>query len=308
MSAWPRRWYRIAAIGLVTAAILGVGLAVITSRGGTEPEARLPPTAVPRRAEVKFRLAVIGDYGTGGSSERAIAAQVRHWAATAHPDALVTTGDNVYPHGESDRFDQAWRRPYGWIIRGHLRLVASLGNHDEETSEGQPVMGLLGMPARWYVTRIGNADLFVLDANEPNNPQQLAWLRAALKGSTTRWRIAVFHQPAFSCSRHGTTAAIVRAWVPLFEAGGIDLVLSGHDHNYQRFTPRRGVVYIVAGGSGAGLYKITRCRHGEPRLAAGNDHVHSFVAIEGSTFQLRAEAIAADGRTLDSAVVATGPG
>jgi hypothetical protein len=221
---------------------------------------------------------------------------------------LVTTGDNVYPNGGSDKFDQAWGRPYGWVIRGHLPVVASLGNHDEETSDGRPVMGLLGMPARWYVTRIGNADLFVLDANRPDNALQLAWLRAALKGSTARWQIAVFHQPAFSCSVHGTTAAIVRAWVPLFDAGGIDLVLSGHDHNYQRFAPRRGVVYIVAGGSGAGLYKITRCRHGEPGLATGNDQVHSFVTIEGTTSLLRAQAIAADGRTLDSAVVAASPG
>lgn len=304
-SALRRRAVVLSAVALATVA--GLVLAARFTTSVTEPEEALradEPVAVPPLdAPVVFRAAVVGDFGTGGTAERAVAAQVRRWAQSRRADALVTTGDNVYPAGEPDEFARAWRRPYGWVAAAGLRVVASLGNHDVGRAGGRPVMGLLGMPARWYATRVGNADLFVLDGNDPTNPKQLAWLRSALAGSQARWQIAVFHQPAYSCSRHDSTPTIVRNWVPVFEAYGVDLVLNGHDHNYQRFASRNGVTYVVAGGGGKGLYEIDECGGGEPAMAAGNDEDHSFVTVEASDGHLRLTAIGATGEILDAAIV-----
>jgi hypothetical protein len=65
----------------------------------------------------------------------------------------------------------------------------------------------------------------------------------------------------------------VRRWVPLFERHGVQLTLSGHDHNYQRFVPRRGVTYVVHGGGVGSYYPVKRCPRGYPRrVRARREH------------------------------------
>lgn len=297
---------------LTLACVIAIGFSVPLADG---PEADTPPvspgaaTGLPEAAE-EFRFAVIGDFGTGDAAEQAVAEQVRRWARTERAQALVTTGDNIYPDGERSSFEQAWYRPYGWVQSQDLPIIASLGNHDDNGSEGdRPVRDLLNMPARWYAASLPGVDLFVLDASAkaPPEQRQTRWLRSALAASTASWQIVVFHEPAFNCGRHGSTQTVIDAWVPIFERGGADLVLNGHDHNYQRFAPRNGVNYVVAGGSGAGLYSIRACGRDAPRLLAGNDDVNSFVAVEGSAEKLELQAIAADGRILDAVTLEPGP-
>lgn len=86
--------------------------------------------------------------------------------------------------------------------------------------------------------------------------------------------------------------------MPLFERYGVDLVLNGHEHAYQRFA-QRGVSYIVRGG-GADLYEIEGCAPGAPRLRASDDDTHHFVTIEGNGERLMVTAIASNGSVLDS--------
>ncbi len=214
-------------------------------------------------------------------------------------DALVTTGDNVYPEGDPSYFDAAWRDPYGWVEQADLRIVASLGNHDIEEDGGQSVMQLLNMPGPWYSRTIGDAELFVIDANRPSDPGQLRWLQKSLGRSDAGWKIVVFHQPAFSCAYHDSTPEVVEALVPVFEQEDVDLVLNGHDHAYQRFGPSHGVTYVVTGGGGAPLYALDTCPEGTPARVAGNDTQHHFVTIEGSETTLRLTAVAVDGSILD---------
>lgn len=241
---------------------------------------------------------VIGDYGVGSPAERSVAAQVRRWVAAHDATAIVTTGDNVYPDGHPRRFEAAWREPYGWVRDAGLTVHATLGNHDH-TDGGRPVMALLDMPARWYRARIGDVDLFALDANHPGDAAQRGWLVSELAKPTPRWKVVAFHQPAYSCSAHDGSAAVVAAWVDVFERYGVDLVLTGHDHNYQRFDPRGGVTHVVAGGGGAPLYDIDACTHGEPPMAVGVDDVHSFVAVRATGTVLRITAVSVTGAVLD---------
>ena len=260
-------------------------------RAGNEP----PPSPIDRPT---FRMAVIGDFGTGEPTQYAIARAIR--ARRASLDALLTTGDNVYPTGHPDDFDEKWERPYGWVESAGIEMVASLGNHDIRTEGGEPVMRLLGMPGPWYNKSVGDADVYVLDANQPDLEAQLEWLRSSLAEGRKAWSIAVFHQPPYTCGRYTGNDLIRELWVPLFEQAGVDLVVSGHDHNYQRFATSDGVTYVVTGGGGnARLDELRECPQGYPERIVGDAREHHFVLIDGSPRRLRVRALTDDGDVID---------
>jgi 3',5'-cyclic AMP phosphodiesterase CpdA len=250
------------------------------------------------RAETA-RFVVIGDFGTGSKQEENVARDVRAWVEDYGADALITTGDNIYPEGDPTSFYEAWDRPYGWVSQMGLEVVASLGNHDVQTDDGREVMTLLNMPNHWYSARVADVELFVLDSNQRANPEQHAWIDVELRESSAEWKIVVFHHPAFSCARHDSTEEVIDSWVPLFERYDVTLVLNGHDHVYQRFQTHNGVTYVVTGGGGARLYEVDRCEHASPRRVVADAERHHFVAIQVSDEALRATAIADDGTTID---------
>lgn len=262
-------------------------------RGPVEPSASA--VAAPTGP---FRFVVLGDFGNGSQAELKIAGAIDDWT-DAHPvNALVTTGDNVYESGAPSRFAEAWHVPFGWVSVKGIPVVASLGNHDVETQGGAPVMGLLDMPSRWYTRRIGPVEFIVLDANRVMDQRQLDFLRGALDSSTARWKVAVFHQPAYSCSRHGSTPDVDDLWLPLLATDGVDLVLNGHDHAYQRFGPIDGTTYVVTGGGGAPLYHEDDCPDGTPTPEAARV-VHHFVTLVVSGSRLRIEAFDSRLRSID---------
>ena len=278
---------------------LAIVLAGCTSEGD-EPSDLARPTASPSpRTAGSFKFAVIGDFGVGGEDEDEVAAAVHDWMTDHDADALVTTGDNIYPSGEPEDFEEAWHEPYGWVADEGLPVIASLGNHDIEEDGGAAVMDLFGMPDRWYSVLLGRAEIFVLDANDIGSAEQLGWMTAALTASEATWKIVVFHQAAYSCSEHDGTPEVQSAWVPLFKVAGVDLVLNGHDHVYQRFAPKGPTTYVVTGGGGNRLYRLDECPDDYPPRVAGDDDSHHFVAVSGSGGGIDVQAIASDGRVLD---------
>jgi acid phosphatase len=90
--------------------------------------------------------------------------------------------------------------------------------------------------------------------------------------------------------------------VPIFERYRVALVLNGHDHNYQRYTSRRDVTYIVTGGGGAALYPVrSDCRETPARAAAARRHHFTAVQIAGDSMTVTA--VAAGGAVLDRTVI-----
>ncbi len=178
-------------------------------------------------------------------------------------------------------------------------MIASLGNHDRN-QYGEPEIRLFGLPGPWYEKTVGDADVVVLDANRPDDPKQLEWLTSTLPTLHSRWQIVVFHQPAYSCAFHDSTPLVDDLWVPLFHQWGVDLVLNGHDHNYQRFAADDGIVYVVTGGGGnEDLYALEECPDDTPERVAGDDKHHHFLTVQGNDGRLRLKAIATDGTLLD---------
>ena len=223
-----------------------------------------------------FSFVAVGDFGVGGFSERATGMAMKRYAARTGADLLATIGDNDYTESPR-RFRANWQQSFGWARRSGLEVAGTLGNHDYLVGRGRYEYGLLGMPGAYYTRTIGDAQLFFLNSNLVS-ARQTAWLEDQLASSTATWKIALFHHPPYTCGLHAGNLAVARSWVPLFERYGVQLVLSGHDHNYQRFRARNGVTYVVDGAGGAGLYSLRRCPSSYPRRARARV-VHGFLAI-----------------------------
>lgn len=245
-------------------------------------------------------VALIGDFGTGESAEYELAAAVEDAHRRLGFEALLTVGDNIYPDGRPANFEAAWTTPYGWVEEAGIPVVASLGNHDVQAGHAQAVMNLLGMPDRWYTTTLADGlQIFALDGNQPNNTEQKRWLEESLARPFDGWRVAIIHQPPYSCSNHDGIATVRDHLLPLLETGGVQVMFAGHDHNWQRFAEHNGVVHVVAGAGGRVLYDLDACPESYPKRLAGVDKHTSFATIAFNARTLRIRGVDADGRSFD---------
>lgn len=239
---------------------------------------------------------MIGDFG-GGPGQDQVATALGRWAAAHRFDALVTTGDNVYPAGRPSDFAAQLTTPYQGLP--DRPLWVTLGNHDEQSGHGADQLSYLGLPSLPYAKRLPDVELLFLDGNRPN-AAQADWLDRRLSEPGPAARVVVFHQPAYSCSTHGSTASIDHAWVPTIERHHVTLVLSGHDHLYERFRSSGGVTYVVTGGGGRGLYPFHHPCRVAVKLEAHAVAYH-FVAVEVTGHTVSLEAVGTDGTVLDQA-------
>jgi calcineurin-like phosphoesterase family protein len=282
---------------LVVAAILA-GASCIGEHGRDPGVRRSPELAGgPARAS---GFVFIGDFGNGEQIEYDVSSTIESWVSDRPFHALLTLGDNVYPDGSPSDFDAAWRKPFAWLLGSGVPVIASLGNHDVHTQAGAPVMALFDMPGRWYERRIGPVDFFVLDANDMSQDGQMAWLSQALSASTAPWQVLLFHQPAYSCAKHGSDDQVQEALFPVIAGEGVDLVVNGHDHDYQRFAPVDGTTYVVSGGAAASLYDVGDCPDGTPEPVAWNDDVQQFLYVSATDSRLVGISVSVTGRVLDT--------
>jgi 3',5'-cyclic AMP phosphodiesterase CpdA len=262
--------------------VIAVGLAMLAGAGA---------------ARADTGILAIGDFGVGGETQLRRGAAMERFAATRPVDALATLGDNDYT--ESPRaFRRNWTRSFGWVAKSGREVAGTLGNHDVRVRRGRYQFDLLGMPKRYYKRRIGDIDLFVLDSTRIGG-RQTRWLNRRLAAAAAPWKVILLHHPPYTCGAYRSHPEVIRRWVPLFGRHRVDLVLSGHDHNYQRFAPRRGVTYIVHGGGGARLYELERCPRSYPRRVVGRK-VHGWVYLRSRPGELRVRAIGPRGGRRDA--------
>ena len=247
-------------------------------------------------AQTRVAFLAVGDYGVGGSTESSLGRAMQRYETSKAANMLVLLGDNDYTRSPA-RFRSNWRTAFGWARRSEVRVAGVLGNHDYLVDDGRYELGLLGMPRPYYTRRLGDAQLFLLDSNRVND-RQTAWLENRLAASSAIWRIAVFHHPPYTCGGHSGDQYVQERWVPLFERYGVQLVLSGHDHNYERFLARNGVTYVVHGGGGAGLYPLTRCPAAYPVRARARVE-HGFLYVAATAERLDGYAVNTRGRVTD---------
>ncbi len=274
----------------VCALVLGsasAGSSGPATRSGAQGPARVPE---------ELRFLAIGDFGVGGATEAAAGRRLHRFQARSGATLLVTLGDNDYTKSPA-AFRANWRRSFGWTRAAGLGVAGVIGNHDFATNAGRYEFRLLGMPGPYYSRVLGDVQLFFLDSNSVDDGQT-GWLEQKLASSTATWKIAVFHHPAYSCGGHGGSAPIQARWAALFARYGVQLVLSGHDHNYQRFVTRTGLAYVVHGGGGAVLYRLRECPHPYPTRVRAR-HEHGFLYVSVTPERLEGSAVDMRGRVTD---------
>lgn len=251
----------------------------------------------PRGAdETHTRFAAIADMGTGSAAQAAIARQMALFA----PEYVVAAGDVVYPDGAAEDYDKHFFKPYAALI-GQIPFYPVMGNHDVRTENGAPLLKAFALPAepgaeRYYSFRQGPAQFWGLDSTgdlSASSPQ-LTWLAQDAAASRAPWKIAFFHHPAYSTGLHGGSDRVRRHLAPLLEQLGFDLVITGHDHHYERAKPHGKTTWIVTGGGGGWPYRAT----GEGSAAVSNTYHFVGLQIEGDT--LGARTIDSTGRVRDA--------
>jgi acid phosphatase type 7 len=179
---------------------------------------------------------------------------------------VFTLGDNAYPDGTAEQFRECYDPTWGKYKR---RTKPAAGNHEYNTSEARPYFDYfgrkVGKPGRgYYAYDRGSWHIVVLNSNCEEvacgaRSRQVRWLRRNLAKHRTRCTLAYFHHPLFSSGEHGNQTKMRRMWWVLYRANA-DVILNGHDHNYERFAPqrpngtkygRRGIRQFVVGTGGA---------------------------------------------------------
>jgi hypothetical protein len=182
------------------------------------------------------------------------------------PQAIVLTlGDNTYPIGLIEEFQHCYEPTWG---RFKARTYPSPGNHEYYSPQAAgyyTYFGAAAGPSRhgYYSFNVGNWHIVSLNSylKPEQHRAQLAWLQADLAQNRTRCTLAFWHHPRYSSGGHGNNPHMDDAW-KLLVAAGAEVLLSSHDHNYERFAPQdgngeqsqvSGVRQFVVGTGGAKL-------------------------------------------------------
>jgi tartrate-resistant acid phosphatase type 5 len=252
------------------------------------------PASAPSRAETVRPPALVlvkGDWGWGGRAQAAVTGRMCRIARRERIRTVITTGDNFYrPDGVATA--ENWTGPEACLTRLGVRWRPAWGNHD---LLGDGTATALGASRRHYAFRLGPMRVIVLDANTPEDPAQMRFLRRALTTAREPVKVVVFHQPAYTAGLHAPGKAQRRLWAPLFRRHGVALVLQGHNHAYERLVVG-GVTYITTGGGGAPVYPCVRLLTTGLRTCRP---VHHFLRLAADERAVEVRAIDARGRILE---------
>jgi acid phosphatase type 7 len=279
------------ALAAVAVALAGCGSGAAPAhpaRGG----GKNPVASVRRTPAV---LWAVGDGADGGDAAKAVAARI----ASGRVDRLLYLGD-VYGSGLLDKYGDAtdYRERYA-VVYGRFKAetAPTPGNHEwPQRDQGYDRYWTRGgrLPPAYFAFSAAGWRILSLNSQTPHGQgsPQLTWLRARLRGPGT-CRLAYWHRPRFSSGKHGDQPDMAPIWNALRRHAA--LVLTGHDHDMQRFKPIDGITELVSGAGGHSLYAL----HSDPRRAFGNDTTFGALRIVLRPGTATLAFVAADGRVLD---------
>jgi acid phosphatase type 7 len=243
------------------------------------------PLASPTGDPVLVGAGDIGDCGEDGDEATAK-------LLDGIPGTVFTVGDNAYNNGTAEQFQECYHPNWG---RHRERTRPAPGNHDWGRGNLDGYLGYFEAQATgpdgtsWYSYDLGTWHVIVLDSVcsevgcDAGSPQ-VEWLEADLAASDARCTVAYWHHPRFSSGRHGNDRAVDVFWQRLYDAD-VDVVVNGHDHDYERFAPQdpdnakdseRGIREFVVGTGGTNLRRFEEPKPNSELRVAG---VHGVLAL-----------------------------
>ncbi|HSW44569.1 MAG TPA: metallophosphoesterase, partial [Phycisphaerae bacterium] len=278
----------------------------------SEPAEGTFVTSPPPGTDCEF--AIWGDSRSDPETCRAVADAIRRSGVPM----CVHSGDFVYHGYNRDEWDSMFFQPAAALLRD-VMLWPALGNHelgaDLNGVTGRQVFSdFFSLPGsgQYYSFDYGDAHILVLDSNYDffEDPGQYEFADKNLAATRARWKIVVFHHPVFTSGEtHDNHFGMRLKYCPLFARHSVDLIFTGHDHNYQRSRPivhrhepaqKHPYLHIVSGGGGAPKYEVQRARDlWFDKAEVVNHYAH--LRVEGDKLTL--QAIDLEGRVIDTCVL-----
>jgi len=250
-----------------------------------------------KNGSVKF--AVIGDTGTGDKHQLAVAKQLTATRAKFPFDFVVMVGDNIYGGNAAKDYDNKFAIPYKPLLDGGVKFYAALGNHDDPSERFYKPFNMNG--ERYYSFKpAAGVRFFALDSTYVDD-KQTKWVDEQLGMSGSDWKIAFFHHPPYSSGEtHGSDETLRTQLEPIFVKRGVNVVLTGHEHFYERIRPQKGIAYFITGSSA----KLREGNISQTQLTAkGFDSGYTFMIVEIVGDDMYYQAITDAGKTVDSGTV-----
>ena len=277
---------------------------VISRAGGEEVESEVYSFRTAPYRDTPFRFAVWGDNRTDFRKCEEVAKLI----ASQNPDLVINVGD-VVSNGEV--YEQ-WGREYFIPIRHFAHSVPTyiaIGNHERQSHWFDEFVSQPGNE-HWFAFTYGNSRFIILDTNRPYYPgsEQYEWLLRELTSREFReadFRFAFFHHPPYSeqwdSPGYVGEEGVRKYLVPLLEKYGVDIVFSGHTHDYERgrriLEGDREIYYIITGGGGSALDRVFT-----KDWDVIQKHISAYhcvvVDVKGNVLEFKA--VGLDGKVLDS--------
>ena len=246
-----------------------------------------------------LRFAVIGDTGSGSSKQNDVGNMMVQYRAAFPFEFVLMMGDNLYGGETPQDFEKKFAEPYRKLLADKVKFYATLGNHDQPLQVNYENFNMNGK--EYYRFKKGNVAFYSLNSNYMDK-KQVAWLESELAKDTSEWKVCFFHHPPYSSAKkHGSDGQLREVVEPIFLKYGVDVVLSGHDHVYERIKPQKGIYYFVSGAGGQ--LRTGDVKDSSPLTEKSYDRDMHFMLFEVAGDQMYFQAISRTGETIDSGVI-----
>ncbi len=288
---------------------LSLWLAIVAGQSyGQILSSNIYQTAAPQEAPVtvslpnkenSVRFLVVGDTGTGSKQQQELAHVMVRYRKTFPFEFALMMGDNLYGGEKAEDYKRKFEDVYKPLLDEKVKFYATLGNHDESNQRFYENFNMNG--EEYYNFKKGNVSFYSLNSNYMDK-KQISWLDDKLSKDTSRWKIAYFHHPPYSSGgKHGSSSELREVVEPIFLKYGVNVVLAGHEHFYERLKPQKGIYYFISGAGG-------KLRKGDvkdtsPLTAKAFDQDMSFILFEVVEDQMYFQAISRTGQSVDEGVL-----
>jgi hypothetical protein len=264
----------------------------------SQPAKAALPLSLPLK-EGSVRFAIIGDTGTGSKQQQQLADLMKQYREAFPFEFVLMMGDNLYGSETPADYKKKFQDVYQRLLDDKVKFYASLGNHDQPNERFYEYFNMNGK--EYYRFTKGNVAFYALNSNYMDK-NQLKWFEDELIKDTSDWKIAFFHHPPYSSGgKHGSDKQLREVVEPFFVKYGVNVVLAGHEHFYERIKPQKGIYYFISGAGG-------KLREGDvkersPLTDKFFDNDMSFMLVEIVKGDMHYQVISRTGETVDSGVL-----